>query len=175
LAGGSGLVEIANIDVVQVIKVIIALAFSYFAARAASRALDEVFEKTPFPEEAEKGIVKGVKYAIYLVGIFVVISLLGVDLTSLIVGLGAFSIAISFATSNIIQNFVSGILVLSDRAFVDGDEINVRIAGKEYEGKVVKIGIRTTLIETKDGNTVIIPNSAFISNPVIRKRQTSTD
>jgi small conductance mechanosensitive channel len=175
LAGGSGLVEITTIDVVQVIKVIIALAVSYFAARVASRALDKVFEKTPFPEEAEKGIVKGVKYAIYLVGIFVVISLLGVDLTSLIVGLGAFSIAISFATSNIIQNFVSGILVLSDRAFVDGDEINVRIAGKEYEGKVVKIGIRTTLIETKDGNTVIIPNSAFISNPVIRKRQTSTD
>jgi len=165
------LAEIANIDIVQVIKVVVALAITYFAARVASKTLDKVFEKTPFPEDAEKAIVRGVKYVIYFVGIFVVISLLGVDLTSLIVGLGAFSIALSFATSNIIQNFVSGILVLSDRAFVDGDEINVRIAGKEYEGKVVKIGIRTTTIQTKDGNTVIIPNSAFISNPVIRKRK----
>ena len=101
------------------------------------------------------------------------ISLLGVDLTSLIVGLGAFSIAISFATSNIIQNFVSGVLVLSDRAFVAGDEIMVRIAGKEYEGRVVKIGIRTTIIEAKDGDTVIIPNSAFVSNPVVRKKHAS--
>ena len=163
--------EIAEIDVIQVIEVVVALAVTYLTARIASKALAKIFEKTPFPEEIERGIVRGVKYVIYFVGVFVVISLLGVDLTSLIVGLGAFSIAISFATSNIIQNFVSGILVLGDRAFINGDEIMVRIAGKEYEGKVVKIGIRTTIIETKDGNTVIIPNSAFISNPVVRKKR----
>jgi len=166
--------EIAGINVIQVIEVIVALAVTYLVARIVSRVLAKVFEKTPFPEEIEKGIVRGVKYVIYVVGVFAVISLLGVDLTSLIVGLGAFSIAISFATSNIIQNFVSGILVLSDRAFVNGDEIMIRIGGKEYEGRVVKIGIRTTLIETKDGDTVIVPNSVFVSNPVVRKNQTST-
>jgi small conductance mechanosensitive channel len=166
--------EIAGIDVVQVTEVIVALAATYLTARIVSRTLAKVFEKTPFPAEIEKGIVRGIKYAIYVVGVFVVISLLGVDLTSLIVGLGAFSIAISFATSNIIQNFVSGILVLGDRAFINGDEIMIRIAGKEYEGKVVKIGIRTTIIETRDGDTVFIPNSAFISNPVVRKKRTST-
>jgi small-conductance mechanosensitive channel len=47
----------------------------------------------------------------------------------------------------------------------------VRIAGKEYEGKVVKIGIRTTIIKTENGDTVIIPNSAFVSNPVVRKKR----
>lgn len=165
--------EIAGINVIQVIEVIVALAVTYLVARIVSRVLAKVFEKTPFPEEIEKGIVRGVKYVIYVVGVFAVISLLGVDLTSLIVGLGAFSIAISFAMSNIIQNFVSGILVLSDRAFVNGDEIMIRIGGKEYEGRVVKIGIRTTLIETKDGDTVIVPNSVFVSNPVVRKKQTS--
>ena len=167
--------EIAGIDVVQVIEVVVALAVTYLTAKIASRALAKVFEKAPFPEEIEKGIVRGVKYVVYAVGVFVVVSLLGVDLTSLIVGLGAFSIAISFAMSNVIQNFVSGILVLSDRAFVDGDEIMVRIGGKEYEGKVVKIGIRTTIVEAKDGNTVIIPNSAFISNPVVRRKRASTN
>jgi len=166
--------EIAGIKVIQVIEVVVAFAVTYLVARIVSRVLAKVFEKTPFPEEIEKGIVRGVKYVVYVVGVFAVISLLGVDLTSLIVGLGAFSIAISFATSNIIQNFVSGILVLSDRAFVNGDEIMIRIGGKEYEGRVVKIGIRTTLIETEDGNTVIIPNSAFVSNPVVRKKQSST-
>lgn len=166
--------EIAGIDIVQVIEVVVALAITYIVARIASRALAKIFEKTPFPEEIEKGIVRVVKYVIYVVGIFVVVSLLGVDLTSLIVGLGAFSIAISFATSNIIQNFVSGILVLGDKALVKGDEIMIRVAGKEYEGKVVKIGIRTTLIKTKDGDTVIIPNSAFVSNPVVRKKRSST-
>ena len=166
--------EIVGIDVFQVIEVVVALAVTYLVAKIVSKALAKVFEKTPFPEEVERGIVRGVKYVIYVVGVFVVISLLGVDLTTLIVGLGAFSIAISFAMSNVIQNFVSGVLVLSDRAFIDGDEITIRIAGKEYAGKVVKIGIRTTIIETNDGNTVFIPNSAFISNPVVRKKQAST-
>ena len=166
--------EIAGINVIQVIEVVVAFAVTYLVTRIVSRVLAKVFEKTPFPEEIEKGIVRGVKYVLYVVGVFAAISLLGVDLTSLIVGLGAFSIAISFATSNIIQNFVSGILVLSDRAFVNGDEIMIRIGGKEYAGRVVKIGIRTTLIETKDGDTVIVPNSVFVSNPVVRKNQTST-
>lgn len=166
--------EIAGIDLVQVTEVVVALAVTYLAARIVSKVLAKVFEKTPFPEEIERGIVRGIKYVIYVVGVFAVISLLGVDLTTLIVGLGAFSIAISFAMSNIIQNFVSGILVLSDRAIVNGDEIMIRIGGKEYEGKVVKIGIRTTIIETRDGNTVIIPNSAFVSYPVVRKKRAAT-
>jgi len=115
--------------------------------------------------------VKISKYVVYIIGFFVVLSVANFDLTSIIVGLGAFSIAISFAMSNIIQNFVSGIIVQSDRAFKVGDEIQVRIAGKEYEGKVVKMRIRTTIIKTKDGDKVSIPNSAFITNPVIRKKK----
>ena len=168
------MLRIAGIDLTQVVEVVIALATTYLIARIASKTLEKVFEKTPLPEEIEKGIVRAIKYVTYAVGVFVVISLLGIDLTSLIVGLGAFSIAISFAMSNVIQNFVSGILVMSDRAFIAGDEIMVRIGGMNYEGKVAKIGIRTTLIETNDGNTVIIPNSAFMNNPVIRKKRAST-
>lgn len=99
------------------------------------------------------------------------LSVANFDLTSVIVGLGAFSIAISFAMSNILQNFVSGIIVQSDRAFKVGDEIQVRIAGKEYEGKVVKMRIRTTIIKNKDGDKISIPNSAFITKPVIKKKK----
>lgn len=165
---------IAGIDITQVVKVVVALVATYLIARIASKTLEKVFEKTPFPESVENGILRTIKYVIYVVGVFVVIALLGIDLTSLIVGLGAFSIAISFATSNVIQNFVSGILVIGDRAFIAGDEIMIRIGGMNYEGKVTKIGIRTTIIETSEGNTVIIPNSAFMVNPVVRKKRAST-
>jgi len=71
----------------------------------------KLFQKTPFPENIENAIVKISKYVIYSIGIFIVIAFLGFDLTSLMVGLGEFSIAISFATSTIIQNLVSGLLV----------------------------------------------------------------
>ncbi len=165
--------EIAGIDVTQIVEIVIVLVATYLAARIVHRVLEKFFEKTPFPEEIENWIVKISKYVVYVIGVFVVLSVSNFDLTSVIVGLGAFSIAISFAMSNIIQNFVSGIIVQSDRAFKVGDEIQVRIAGKEYEGKVVKMRIRTTIIKTKDGDKVSVPNSAFITNPVIRKKKTS--
>jgi len=110
--------------------------------------------------------VKILKYVVYIIGFFVIVSFPGFDLSSVIVGLGAFSIAISFATSTIIQNLVSGILVQADKAFQIGDEIKVL----NFEGKVVKISIRTTVLETSEGNTIFIPNSIFINNAVIRKK-----
>ena len=167
------MLEIAGIDITQIVEIIIVLAATYLTAKIVHRSLRKIFEKTPFPEEIENWIVKISKYVVYVVGVFVVLSVANFDLTSVIVGLGAFSIAISFAMSNIIQNFVSGIIVQSDRAFKVGDEIQVRIAGKEYEGKVVKMRIRTTIIKTKDGDKVSIPNSTFITNPIIRKKKTS--
>ena len=152
----------------EVVKVVIALAATFMVAKIVSKVLGKVFEKMPFPGGIERGIVRVSKYVVYVVGLFVVVGFLGVDLTSLVLGLGAFSIAISFATSNIIQNLVSGLIVLSEKAFEVGDVIQVRVGGKEYRGRVVKIGIRSAVLETEDGNTVFIPNSLFISTPVVR-------
>jgi small-conductance mechanosensitive channel len=91
-----------------VVKVVIALAATFMVAKIVSKVLGKVFETT-FPEGIEHGIVRVSKYVVYVIGLFVVVGVLGVDLTSLLLGLGAFSIAISFATSNIIQNLVSGL------------------------------------------------------------------
>jgi len=84
-----------------------------------------------------------------------------------IIGLGVFSIAISFATRDIIRNFVSGIIVRGDKPFRIGDRIKIR----GYEGRVVKIRIRTTVIEAENGDAICIPNSLFITNPLVVKRK----
>jgi small conductance mechanosensitive channel len=161
--------QIAGVDVFQVVEIVVGLAVTYIFSKIASKLLEKLFEKTPFPEDVEKGIIKASKYVVYIIGLFAIVSIAGIDITSILVGLGAFSIAISFATSNILQNFVSGIIVMGDRTFKAGDEVKIR----GYEGRVLKIGIRTTVIEDKDGNTVFIPNSLFISNPVTRKKNGS--
>lgn len=95
-------------------------------------------------------------------------------MTSLLLGLGAFSIAISVAMSTIIHNLVSGIIVLGEKAFEIGDAIQVRVGSKEYLGRVTKIGIRSTVTETEDGNTVFLPNSLFVSTPVVRMERKSS-
>jgi small-conductance mechanosensitive channel len=159
-----------GIDLIQVIKVILSLLITYISGKLISKSLYKLFQKTSFPEDTENAIVKISKYVIYAIGILVVIALLGFDLTSLIVGLGAFSIALSFATSTIIQNLVSGLLVQADRAFEVGDRIMIQ----GIEGKVLKISVRTTVIETKEGHCVYIPNSLFMTNLVTRKNQETT-
>ncbi len=161
--------QIGGIDISQVIGVIIVLGATYLIAKAVSRTLGKIFEKTPFPEEIERWIVKLSKYVVYIIGLFVIIAVSGFDLTSIVIGLGAFSIAISFAMSTVIQNFVSGMLVQADKAFKVGDKIKVQA----FEGKVIKVSIRTTVLETKDGDMIFIPNSIFITNPVIRKKEES--
>jgi len=162
------MMEFAGIDLVQVIEVIVALVVTYLIAKLVSRALEKIFERTPFPEDIKRLIVRVSKYVVYIIGILATISISGFDLTSVIIGLGAFSIAVSFAMSTVVQNFVSGVLVQADKAFKVGDEIKVQT----FEGKVVKISIRTTIIEDKEGNTIFIPNSIFITNPIIRKKGT---
>jgi len=133
--------------------------------RTVPRLLIKIFQKTPFPEAVENALVKISKYAIYAVGTMAVVALLGFDFTSIILGVGAFSIAITFATSTIIQNMVSGLLVQADGAFKAGD----RIVIQGIEGEVVKIKVRTTILETKDGHFAYVPNSLFMTNVVTRK------
>jgi small-conductance mechanosensitive channel len=162
---------VLGIDIIQVIEVVLGLTITYIAGKLISKSLFKLFEKTPFPENIENAIAKISKYIIYIIGIFVVIALLGFDLTSLIVGLGAFSIAISFAMSTIIQNLVSGLLVQADRAFQIGDRIMIQ----GTEGKVVKISVRTTVIETKEGHWVYIPNALFMTNLLTRKNHDGTN
>ncbi len=68
---------------------------------------------------------------------------------------------------DIIQNFVSGIIVQGDKPFRIGDRIKIR----GYEGRIVKIGIRTTVIEAENGDTIFIPNSLFITNPLLKVKR----
>ena len=159
--------QIAGFDDVQLVGVAVALLSTYVAARSVPRILAKIFGKTLFPEQIERAIVRVSKYVVYVIGLFVVISILGVDLTSVILGLGAFSIAISFAMRDIIQNFVSGIIVQGDKPFRRGDRIKIR----GHEGRVLKIGIRTTIIEADNGDRIFIPNSLFMSQPMLRVKR----
>jgi MscS family membrane protein len=158
---------VLGIDLIQVIEVVLGLAITYIVGKVVSKSLFKLFQKTPFPENVENAIVRIAKYVTYIIGILIVIAFLGFDLTSIIVGLGAFSIALSFATSTIIQNLVSGLLVQADRAFQIGDTIMIQ----GIEGKVVKISVRTTVIETKEGHWVYIPNALFMTNLLTRKNE----
>jgi small-conductance mechanosensitive channel len=86
-------------------------------------------------------------YVILLLGFFVAFSALGIDLTKLTILVGAFSVGIGFGLRNVINNFVSGLILLFERPIKIGDVIEV---GGNVGG-ARRIGIRASVIRTADG------------------------
>jgi potassium-dependent mechanosensitive channel len=101
-------------------------------------------------------------YSILIVGFFVALGALGIDLTKVTILAGAFSVGVGFGLQNIINNFVSGLILLFERPIKMGDVIE--IGGTV--GEVRRIGIRACVIRTADGSEIIVPNGSLISNQV---------
>jgi potassium-dependent mechanosensitive channel len=101
-------------------------------------------------------------YAILVLGFFLALGALGIDLTKLTILAGAFSVGIGFGLQNVINNFVSGLILLFERPIKVGDVIEV---GGNV-GEVTRIGIRASVIRTADGSEIIVPNGSLISSQV---------
>ncbi|HYZ73317.1 MAG TPA: mechanosensitive ion channel domain-containing protein, partial [Chthoniobacterales bacterium] len=101
-------------------------------------------------------------YAILLLGFVIGLGALGIDPGKITILAGAFSVGIGFGLQNIINNFVSGLILLFERPIKIGDVIEV----SGNVGEVRRIGIRASVIRTADGSEIIVPNGLLISNQV---------
>jgi small-conductance mechanosensitive channel len=76
---------------------------------------------------------------------------------------GALAIGIGFGSQNIVNNFISGLILLAERPIKVGDLIDV----EGTSGKVEQVGPRSTRVRSSDGIHIIVPNSAFLEKPVV--------
>jgi len=117
--------------------------------------------------EIEQGvhyaILALVRYLFLCIAIYLGLVFAGFNLTSLTVLFGALGVGIGFGLQNIIQNFISGLIILFERPIQVGDFVDLG----DLSGMIQKISIRSTTIRTSDNVSVIVPNSEFVSSRVV--------
>ncbi|TCK18441.1 small-conductance mechanosensitive channel [Thiogranum longum] len=111
---------------------------------------------------AREALVTISGYLLIMLAILVGLGISGVDFSNLAIIAGALSVGIGFGLQNIVNNFVSGLILLFERPIKTGDWVVVG----GTEGYVKRIRIRSTQIQTFDRADVIVPNSELISNQV---------
>jgi potassium efflux system protein len=140
--------------VIFLVVVAFAAALSFVLQRALKRTLAQRFEKQ---EGTLAAILRLVHYSVIIIGFGIGLQTIGINISALFAAGAVFAIAIGFAMQNIVQNFVSGIILLLERTIKPGDIL-------EVEGNVVKVvdmGIRTTIVRTWREEELIMPNSIF--------------
>ena len=103
-----------------------------------------------------------VRYLFVIIGLVIILQTMGIDLSSLVVLAGALGVGLGFGLQNIVNNLISGIIILFERPIKLGD----RVVVGEVEGNVTAINIRATTVVTNSNVAIIIPNSEFISAKV---------
>ncbi len=150
----------------SIATVVVALA-SFVIAIVMTRAIQRWMKQRYLPQtQLDSGIknslTTGVGYIGFIGAAALSLSSLGLSLDRLAIVAGALSVGIGFGLQSIVNNFVSGLILLWERSVRVGDLV---IVGDE-QGHVRRINIRATEIETFDRSTVIVPNSNLVSGVV---------
>lgn len=123
----------------------------------------------------EKGMAGMIKFALdvvlYTLLVLAILSVLHVNLTSVLVGGAVGGVIIGLAVQTIAQNLLSGVLVTSSKTIKPGDAVSLIswIWGNPVIGEVTKVSLLFTEVKTITGNIFKIPNSAFLGNTVFQK------
>lgn len=118
--------------------------------------------RTKMDRALQYAIAKIAGYVIIVLGLYIALQAVGIDLSSLAIIAGAVGVGLGFGLQNIINNFVSGLIILAERPITMGDRVEVG----GVAGQVAKISLRSTTVVTNDNISIIVPNANFISDVV---------
>jgi hypothetical protein len=148
-------------------KIISAFGFfliGYFLAAAVARQLgSRVFPRLRLEEGAAHAFQSLIFYLMLLVAFLTALRMVQIPLTAFAVVGGALAIGVGFGSQNVVNNFISGLILLVERPIKIGDLIEL----EGIYGTVERIGLRSTRVRTGDNVHIIVPNASFLERNVI--------
>jgi small-conductance mechanosensitive channel len=133
---------------------------SWLAARFLSFALDEeVFPRVRMAPGIPFALSTFTRYSVLVIGFITAMAVLGFPLDRVMLLLSALGVGIGFGLQNVVNNFVSGVILLFERPIRIGDRVQL----DDLLGTVTQIGIRASHVRTFDGSDVVVPNGEFVS------------
>lgn len=166
LESGISGVRIGNftISFTDILLAIAVFVIALRVTRMVQRLLERrILPQTRFDTGVQNSIKSAAGYAGTTLGLVIAVSVAGINFSNIAIIAGALSVGIGFGLQNIVNNFISGLIVLVERPVKVGDWVVIGGA----EGTVKRINVRATEIETFKRATVIVPNGELISQSII--------
>jgi potassium efflux system protein len=153
-----------NISLGDVIAFILTIWISILISRFVRFILDEdVYPRLKLSRGVPATISLLINYSIITLGFVAAISAAGMEWSKLAILAGALGVGIGFGLQNLVNNFVSGLILIFERPIKVGDTIEFGT----LLGRVLRIGIRSSTVRTYEGAEVIVPNGNIISSEVV--------
>lgn len=152
-----------TISVGQVIAVLLLLIGGYYGGRLIGYLIGRKLEKRDIRPDIIYVLKRIVFFSILIVVVITALGLLGIPLTAFAFATGALAIGIGFGAQNIINNFISGWILMAERPIRIGDFIEF----DAWQGTIEQVGNRSTRIRRTDGVHLLVPNSQLLERTVV--------
>jgi small-conductance mechanosensitive channel len=149
----------------RIMGVIVAIIAVWWFARIAEQAIRRFADRRLAANHAPAvyALARIIRYLIWIFGTLFALNLLGFNLTSLALLGGAIGVGIGFGLQNIVNNFLSGIILLIERSLKVGDFVDLESG---VRGRVTEISMRFTRVTTNESVDILVPNSEFVNGRV---------
>jgi small-conductance mechanosensitive channel len=146
-----------------IVKVVVIILASFVLVEIFNRLLRVAEERIKVKKGRLVHAHRFFQLVVYSVDVVLILWIFNIDVTGLVAGLGIGALVIGFALKDIIENWISGLLIISGKTYRIGDVIRVG----NLTGVVRDISLRTTKLKTYDRNEIIIPNSTLLKEKIV--------
>ncbi len=161
-----------TLSFIMILKAFLIVVVSRLISQLIQFGLDaDFYPKHKISHGTGKSINSLINYSLWTLTALITISVLGFDLKQLAFIAGALSVGIGFGLQNIVNNFVSGLILLFERPIKVGDSVEVN----NKAGVVEKVGLRSTLIRNDARNYFIVPNSDLVTQNITNLSLSETE